>query len=132
MSEKRNAGEQKREQFIDGRIHHKLLEASPAIHWRVQAVKILPGNATRTSSRKSQAGDGMPAISQSCGRAVAWMIPGLVATPRTGLAKRSVWLTVPLSVAGVTRRGPVDGSDVGLGHWVRELDRKRPAQTFGK
>jgi hypothetical protein len=43
MSEKRNAGEQKREQFIDGRINHRLLEASPAIHWRVQAVKILPG-----------------------------------------------------------------------------------------
>jgi hypothetical protein len=27
--------------------------------------------------------------------------------------------TVPLGVAGVTRRGPVDGSDVGLGRWVQ-------------
>jgi hypothetical protein len=27
--------------------------------------------------------------------------------------------TVRLSVAGVTRRGPVDDSDVGLGRWVR-------------
>jgi hypothetical protein len=58
MSEKLNAGEQKREQFIDGRIHHRLLEPSPAIHWQVQAVKLLPGMrpALQVSRAKQEMG----------------------------------------------------------------------------
>jgi hypothetical protein len=36
-----------------------------------------------------------------------------------GLLRKAGAGTVPLSIAGVTCRGPVDGRDVRLGPWIR-------------